>query len=153
MVECPIATLPVVVYRKVLSGDDLEGAFKHRFRSNHWAGDWALGIHAITISIPTPTRSSKLPRVGDTRARRRGRSGIGCRARRRRHSSGGHRPSASSRQLGFLGGGAYPRGQEDYDEFTDQALCTNCAMRLRAVDLPERDPVFGKDGQLLKLWS
>lgn len=48
--------------------------------------------------------------------------------------------------------GAYPKGQENYDEYTDQKMCANCALRLRGVEVPSRDPVYGEDGPLPKLW-
>lgn len=49
--------------------------------------------------------------------------------------------------------GAYPHGQEDYDEYTDQKMCTNCALRLRSVRMPERDPVYGRNGGLMVAWK
>ena len=52
----------------------------------------------------------------------------------------------------FLVVGGYPVGQENPDEYLTLELCGNCRNRLRAVKLPEADPLFGESGPLMKIW-
>ena len=63
----------------------------------------------------------------------------------------GHRRIRAS--SGFLVVGAYPKGQEDIDEYVDRASCANYRNRLRAVPMPEADPLYGESGPLLKAWT
>jgi len=150
----PNSDLPVVLYKGVATGDDLEKFFKDVFRRNHWGGEWALGIygyhhfHSNAHEVLGVAEGSATLVLG----------GEGGRVLDVEKgdvivlpAGTGHRRIRDSWDFWVVG--AYPRGQEDYDEFTDQRLCTNCALRLRAVALPSRDPLYGEEGPLPKLWQ
>lgn len=54
----------------------------------------------------------------------------------------------------FLVVGAYPRGQESYDLRTGEAgERPKVLENIKAVPLPEADPLFGEDGPLTRRWS
>jgi uncharacterized protein YjlB len=150
----PNSHFPVLIYRGALAGDDLEHDFKTVFHSNHWSGTWALGIYGFhhfhsnahevlgvaagsaTVLLGGEGGESVFVEQGDVIVLPAGT---------------GHRRMKDSWNFRVIG--AYPRGQEKYDEYLDKAMCPNCALRLRGVDLPGADPVYGKDGPLLKLWQ
>jgi uncharacterized protein YjlB len=61
----------------------------------------------------------------------------------------GHRLIASSRN--FLVVGAYPPDGH-YDECTDTRDRADAIKRIKRVRTPRRDPVYGNDGPLKRLW-
>jgi uncharacterized protein YjlB len=61
----------------------------------------------------------------------------------------GHR--RLGRSPDFAVSGAYPAGQEQYDVCRSRSPETD--LRIGKVPLPATDPVRGKDGPLLRLWS
>jgi uncharacterized protein YjlB len=150
----PNSDLPVLIYRRVLAGEDLEQEFRNLFHSNHWGGTWALGIYgyhhfhsnahevlgvaagSATLLLGGEATSPIVVEKGDVIILPAGT---------------GHRRIRDSWNFWVVG--AYPHGQEQYDEFTDKRMCTNCALRLRSVEVPARDPVFGKQGSLVRLWT
>ena len=150
----PNSTLPVLVYRAALRSGNLEHALRRVFHSNHWVGTWALGIYGFhhfhsnahevlgiaagsaTLLLGGEGTEPVFVEQGDVLVLPAGT---------------GHRRIKDSWDFWVVG--AYPRGQENYDEYLDKAMCANCALRLRAVDHPEADPLYGKDGPLLKHWK
>lgn len=150
----PNSHLAVVLYRGVCNEDDLETYFRKLFNSHGWAGDWAMGVYgyhhfhsnahevlgiaagSATLVLGGEDGRSLEVRAGDVLIIPAGT---------------GHRRIKDSWDFWVVG--AYPKGQEDYDEYTDQRMCTNCALRLRAVALPRHDPVYGNEGKLLRLWE
>jgi len=151
----PNSHLPVVFYRDVApASEDLEPYFRRLFNHNHWGGDWAMGIYGYHHFhsnahevLGIAAGSATLVLGGDG-----GRLLEVTRGDVLVLPAGtGHRRIKDSWDFWVVG--AYPRGQEDYDEFTDHAMCTNCVFRLRRVALPQQDPVFGKDGKLPRLWG
>ena len=63
----------------------------------------------------------------------------------------GHRNAGSSGDFRVVG--AYPRGQESYDLRTgEEGERPEVLEKIRAVPLPEADPLFGKDGPLVASW-
>ena len=64
----------------------------------------------------------------------------------------GHRCLESSAD--FLVVGAYPPGQEwDLIRADEPEKKAEALKRIANVSLPESDPVLGKDGPLMRLWS
>src|SRR3954451_13341869 len=61
----------------------------------------------------------------------------------------GHRLIDASRN--FLVVGAYPK-EGTYDECTDTRECRDAAKRVAKVRKPSKDPVYGKNGPLTRLW-
>jgi len=150
----PNSHLPVVIYRGVSKEADLETYFRRLFNSNHWSGDWAMGIfgyhhfHSNAHEVLGVAAGSATLVLGGEGGRA---LEVGAGDVLILPAGTGHRRIKDSWDFWVVG--AYPRGQENCDEYTDQRMCTNCALRLRAVALPSRDPVYGKDGQLLSLWN
>ena len=63
----------------------------------------------------------------------------------------GHKNAGSSRDLSVVG--AYPRTRESYDLRTgEEGERPEVLENIRNVPLPEADPLFGKDGPLLRYW-
>lgn len=63
----------------------------------------------------------------------------------------GHKNAGSSRDLSVVG--AYPRARESYDLRTgEEGERPEVLENIRIVPLPEADPLFGKDGPLLRYW-
>lgn len=150
----PNSELPVAIYRGAVAGDDLE-AFLHRtFRGNGWGGAWSDGIFGyhhfhsnghevlgvavgeVTLMLGGASGETVEVAAGDVLVLPAGT---------------GHRRIRASAD--FLVVGAYPKGQEAVDEYIDRAQCANYRNRLRAVPVPEGDPLYGPDGPLLKAWS
>lgn len=150
----PNSHLPVIIYRNISDEADLEAYFRRLFNSNHWGGDWAMGIfgyhhfHSNAHEVLGIAAGHATLIVGGEGGRtvEVARSDVVILP-----AGTGHRRVRDSWDFWVVG--AYPRGQEDYDEFTDQRMCTNCALRLRAVPTPQRDPVYGVDGRLTLAWS
>lgn len=150
----PNSDLPVLIYRSALEGDDLEADFKKLFHQNHWGGTWALGIYGYhhfhsnaREALGVAAGSATLVLGGEGSAPVVVEKGDVLLL----PAGTGHRRIKDSWDFWVVG--AYPRGQENYDEFTDQAMCTNCAFRLRAVPLPKADPLYGRTGPLIQLWA
>jgi uncharacterized protein YjlB len=151
----PNSHLPVLLYRGAgKDGEDLETFFKHQFAKNHWGGQWALGIYGYHHFHSNAHEALGIA-VGRATLVLGGEGGLEVEV-----SAGdvlvlpagtGHRRIRDSWDFWVVG--AYPRGQENFDEYTDRAMCTNCGFRLRAVSLPKRDPLFGAKGPLVTLWQ
>jgi uncharacterized protein YjlB len=149
----PNSDLPVLIYRAALRGDRLEDHLKKVFHSNHWGGTWTLGIYGFhhfhsnaheVLGIAAGSASLQLGGEGSALIKVEKGDVIVLPA------GTGHRRVKDSWDFWVVG--AYPRGQEKYDEYLDKAMCGNCRLRLKAVDLPSADPLYGKDGPLTKLW-
>jgi uncharacterized protein YjlB len=150
----PNSELPVLLYRKALTGHDKERTFYRLFGHNHWGGCWSAGIYgyhhfhsnahealgiaagSAQVVLGGPGGPQLLLEAGDLVILPAGT---------------GHRRIRDSWDFWVVG--AYPRGQEKYDEYIDQALCANCRARLRAVGAPEADPLYGRDGPLMRAWA
>lgn len=150
----PNSHLPVLVYRAVGQGDDLESFFRHLFKQNHWGGEWALGVygyhhfHSNAHEVLGVAEGSATLILGgeDGREIEVAKGDVLVLP-----AGTGHRRTRDSWDFWVVG--AYPRGQEEYDEYTNQRMCPNCALRLRAVELPSSDPVYGSEGPLPELWQ
>lgn len=150
----PNSVLPVLIYPQVLSGEDLEGLARDVFRSNGWSGAWAAGIYGYhhfhsnahealavvagqaTLILGGAEGTTVAVAAGDVLVLPAGT---------------GHRRIRDSWDFWVVG--AYPAGQEEYDEYLRKQLCANYRGRIDAVRLPECDPLYGGQGPLLKLWG
>jgi uncharacterized protein YjlB len=150
----PNSELPAILYRKALTGEDKEGAFYRFFENNGWGGCWSAGIYGYhhfhsnaheALGISAGSAQLVLGGEGGTQLL------VTAGDLLILPAGTAHRRIKDSWDFWVVG--AYPRGQEKYDEYVDKALCANCRSRLRAVKLPEADPLYGKDGPLLKAWD
>jgi uncharacterized protein YjlB len=150
----PNSDLPVMLYRKALTGDGKESRFYDLFRTNHWGGCWSAGIYGYhhfhsnaheALGIAAGSAEIILGGDGGLQLSLQAGDLIVLPA------GTGHRRIKDSWDFWVVG--AYPHGQEKFDEYLDRAMCANCAARLRAVQLPEADPLYGKTGPLIRAWA
>ena len=146
--------LPILLYRQVFSGGNLESRFKEAFRQNNWAGSWVNGVfsyhhyhsrsHEVlgvaagsaTLILGGPGGEELKVEAGDMVVLPAG--------------TGHCRKSASS---DFSVVGAYPKGQEDYDICTEENKMKEKQENIRHVALPIADPALGEHGPLLEHWQ
>jgi len=152
--KMPNSELPMVLYRNAVDTEDMDGFFRALLRKNGWSGAWTDGIfgyhhfHSNAHEVLGVIADEALLALG-------GEQGKHMTVRRGDvlilPAGTGHRRLRAGPD--FLVVGAYPKGQEKCDVYLDSALCGNCRRRLRAVKLPEADPLYGRDGKLLSLWE
>jgi uncharacterized protein YjlB len=147
--------LPVLVYHDVTDVAAGPASCEELFDANGWGGSWRDGVfsfhhfHSVSHEALGVVGGTATIQLGGSQGRpfevRPGDvlvlpAGTG-------HCNLGAAPD-------FLVVGAYPRGQERYDirrgnpAEHDEALAA-----IRRVALPEADPVGGRDGALVELWS
>ena len=151
--KMPNSDLPVVLYRRAVEGDDLDSLFRKTFSRNGWSGIWTDGIfgyhhfHSNAHEVLGVVAGGADLVLG-------GASGEALSVERGDvlilPAGTGHRRLRATPD--FLVSGAYPKGQEHYDIYTDVALCANCRARLDVVPLPQMDPLYGAEGRLLETW-
>jgi uncharacterized protein YjlB len=149
----PNSTLPVLIYRAAIAPKDGKApGFKDLYHANDWHGVWRNGIydfhhfHSISHEVLGIEAGRAQVRLGgDTGVS----VDVGPGDVLILPAGTGHRRVSASADLRVIGG--YPRGQEHPDllrETSDKALAN-----ILAVALPQTDPVQGKDGPLVRLWS
>ncbi len=148
-------TLPLLIYEDVLdlAGVDAAAACIERFAGHGWHGAWRNGIY------PFPHYHSMAHEVlgicqGQATVRLGGEYGLMIRVK-----SGdalvlpagtGHQNLGSSPDLLVVG--AYPHGM-DWDLCRGEPGKREDELRnIQAVLLPDRDPLFGRDGSLMRRW-
>jgi len=148
--------LPFILYRSpVRLTDDFDPAavFEELFARNGWRDSWRNGIydfahyHSQTHEVLGVARGHARIRFG------------GERGKELRLKAGdvavlpagtGHQRLAASKDLLVVG--AYP-ASGSYDECRTSAAEHNRALRtIPKVALPRKDPVYGRDGPLTRLW-
>jgi uncharacterized protein YjlB len=147
--------LPLLIYRGVLDagGGDPAAACETLFAGNHWQGAWRNGIYNYDHFHAHTHETLGIVR-GHVRVRFGGEGGLAVEL-----DAGdvvvipagvGHKNLGASRDLLVVG--AYPGGREP-------DICTgtswehaHAADSIPEVPLPDRDPVFGKEGPLLDRW-
>lgn len=152
--QMPNNSLPVLLYRQPLSGTDLENRIRQMFEGHHWRGVWRNGIYDFhhfhsnahevlgiahgSVDVMLGGESGKLVSLtaGDVVVLPAGT---------------GHCRVSDGRGLVVMGG--YPKGQEHCDLCRSKAERPDWEARIADTPLPHRDPVFGEDGPLLKLWG
>ena len=150
----PNSPLPVLVYRGVLTDQSTNkpGGFDALFEANGWVGIWRDGIydydhfHSNAHEVLGVARGSARLQLG-------GESGKEVEV----HAGDvvllpagtGHRRISKSENFVVIG--AYPPGQERYDICRKRDV--ESEMRIAKTKRPATDPVTGKSGGLLDLWS
>lgn len=153
--KIPNSKLPLLIYRRAFefSGRDPAAAIERIFQSHDWSGMWRNGIYSFHHYHSTAHEVLGCYR-GSAKVQFGGESGIVEELR-----AGdtviippgvGHKNLGASADFAVVG--AYPRGQ-DYDmKYGEPGERPRADEKIARVPLPKTDPVFGKDGPLLKHW-
>jgi uncharacterized protein YjlB len=152
--QVPNNTLPVLHYRQPLSGGGIESRIRQMFERHHWRGVWRNGIydfhhfHSNAHEVLGIARGSVDVQLG-------GESGqlvtLNAGDIVVLPAGTGHRRISDGHGLVVMGG--YPAGQEHCDLCRSKAERPDWEARIAAVAMPDRDPVFGEEGPLLRLWG
>lgn len=149
-------TLPLLVYPRALGSSGRQPSrCKESLAGNGWGGAWVNGVFpyhhyhsnahealcvvggGARIAFGGPEGTTIEVEAGDAVVIP---AGVG------------HCNSGSSDDFTVIG--AYPRGQESYDLRTGEKGDRPEALEnIQSVALPEGDPLFGKEGPLLRYWS
>jgi len=151
-----IRKLPFILYRSPVSlADDFDPAevFEELFARNGWRDSWRNGIYGY-VHYHSRTHEVLGVARGDARVRFGGEDGKALHLKAGDvavlPAGTGHQRLAASKDLLVVG--AYPPFGS-YDECRacaadhDRALTT-----IPKVALPRKDPVYGRDGPLMRLW-
>jgi len=153
--KIPNSRLPLLIYRRAfeLSGPDPAAVIERRFAEQGWGGLWRNGIysyhhyHSTAHEVLGCYRGSAQVKFG-------GESGIV-----EELEAGdvviipagvGHKNLGANADFGVVG--AYPSGQHYDMKYGKPGERPRADENIARVPLPETDPVFGKDGPLLKHW-
>jgi len=152
----PNNVFPLIVYRQVMEFDnrfDPAAQFEVIFSSNGWKQSWRNGMYSF---IHFHTQAHEV--LGVARGRLLVQFG-GSRGDQFELTPGdvviipagvGHKRLSASSDILIVG--AYAHGGQ-YDERRPGEISNRKTRdRIARVPLPEYDPLFGKDGQLLELW-
>lgn len=150
----PNNRLPVIVYRLVTDAKDKSDWLERKFKENGWKNNWRDIVlpydhfHSTTHEVLGVGKGTVTLHIG-------GEKGISIEV-----SAGdvlilpagvGH--CAISEHMNYEIVGGYPDGR-DWDLLTgtpdERKESIPCIEKL---PIPKTDPVFGKDGELLKLWK
>ena len=149
----PNSPLPVLVYRGVLADEtNKAGGFDALFERNGWAGIWRDGIydydhfHSNAHEVLGVAKGSARLRLGGQGGR-----DIEVNAGDVVVLPAGTGHCRLSKSENFVVIGAYPPGQERYDICRKRDV--ESEMRIAKTKRPATDPVTGKSGGLLDLWS
>ena len=145
--------LPVIVYHRALTeGPALAEAFEARFFENGWRDCWQNGVysyqhyHSRAHEVLGIARGEACLLIGGPEGRK-----IEVMAGDCLLLPAGTGHCRISADPDFLVVGAYPPGQEA-DIRTDPARDEDLAA-IRAVVLPDADPIEGKSGAANRLWA
>ena len=152
-----ITELPLIIYRGAVKtgGGTAAEACLSLFARNGWAGGWTDGIHPYHHFHSTNHEALGIVK-GSARVRFGGRGGpvVTVQAGDALIIPAGvsHCNEGASDDLVVVG--AYPGTQEhDMERRGSDEITEAARKRVRAVPLPQVDPVFGKDGPLLRSWQ
>ena len=151
-----VTELPLIVYRGALSahGKDAAEECLSLFARNGWGGGWTGGIYTYHHFHATTHEALGII-SGSVRVRFGGSSGpvVAVEAGDAVIIPAGvsHRNEGASDDLIVVG--AYPGGRRpDREHRGSDEITLAVRKRVRAVPLPEADPVFGENGPLLRNW-
>lgn len=148
--------LPVIVHRaaiEVVGARDPAALFEKLFAANGWGGSWRNGVFGFRHYHPSGHEVLGIA-VGEVEVELGGSAG-----RRFALAAGdvavlpagtGHKKLSSSRDLLVVG--AYPAGSDSGHARPGDLDARTAAFRVVQTALPEKDPVFGPDGPLVRLW-
>lgn len=147
--------LPLLVYPRALEGDARSpSGCKELLAGNSWGGAWVNGVfpyhhyhstsHEVLCVVRGSARITFGGPGGETVEIEAGDAVV-------IPAGVGHCNAGSSGDFSVVG--AYPRGQESYDLRTgEEDERPEVLENIRAVALPEADPLFGEGGPLTRLW-
>lgn len=151
----PNSPLPLIVYRHAINpeADDCAADFEKLFATNSWEDSWRNGIYPYHHYHSTAHEVLGVY-CGSVRVRLGGEKGI-----TQELKSGdaliipagvAHKNLDASPDFAVVG--AYPRGQKWDMNYGRPSERASADANIQRVRLPELDPVFGKEGPLLKAW-
>lgn len=150
----PNSVLPLLVYRQVLTGGALAGAFERRFAANDWRRAWRNGIydfhhfHSTSHEVLGIAAGEALVRFGGAH----GQSVTVAAGDVVAIPAGvGHCLERGSRNLLVVG--AYPEGRDWDLRRGDPAERIEVLANIAVVPLPATDPLDGAEGPLFGAWS
>jgi uncharacterized protein YjlB len=150
----PNSVLPVLVYRGALAPDAGAAAHEDLFASNAWLGAWRDGIYPFhhfhstsheVLGIAAGTANVMLGGPQGSRFELTAGDVVVLPA------GTGHRNVGS--EPGLLVVGAYPNGMRWDLRRGDPAEYDDVVANIARVPLADTDPVAGRDGPLVDLWS
>lgn len=146
-------TLPVLVYRRALPlHTDMAAAFEEGFRQNGWQGLWRNGVfsyqhyHTHAHEVLGIARGQARLLIGGPAGRKMEVGAGDCLVL---PAGTGHMRLTASDD--FLVVGGYPPGQHADICTADPGEAGLAA--IKAVALPQTEPIEGRDGALAKLWK
>ena len=150
------SALSLIHYRKVVSLTDLPdpaALFERLFKTNGWIDAWRNGVYDYVHYHPRTYEVLGIAR-GRARVRFGGKKGssllLGPGDVVILPAGTGHEALSATKDLLVVG--AYPPSGK-YDEYQDKRAQYKKALRMISkVKLPSKDPVFGKNGPLKRLW-
>ena len=151
------SALSLIHYRKVVSLRDLPdpaALFERLFKTNGWIDAWRNGVYDYVHYHPRTHEVLGIAR-GRARVRFGGKKGssllLGPGDVVILPAGTGHEALSATKDLLVVG--AYPPSGK-YDEYQDKRAQYKKALRMiPRVKLPSKDPVFGKNGPLKRLWK
>src|SRR5204863_4522090 len=151
----PNNPLPLVVYRGVLvEGGDRAAACEAMFARNGWPGAWRNGIYGHHHYHSTAHEVLGIA-AGNARVRLGGEGGETVELRTGDvvviPAGVAHKREAASADLLVIG--SYPRGQSPDHCRAEATRHESALAEIKAVPLPDRDPVTGGAGPLLECWA
>jgi uncharacterized protein YjlB len=153
----PNSRLPLLLYRRVLTPDteDLAAVFEARLASNDWTRSWRNGVysfhhyHSTSHEVLAVHRGAATLQLGG--AQHGGRFAVKAGDVLVIPAGVGHKNLSSSADFRVVG--AYPGGRQ-WDLLRGLPGERPSADRnIAGVPLPERDPLYGAEGPLLRLWT
>ena len=151
----PNSKLPLLLYHAAvkLTGKDTASVFEKLFEKNKWHGTWRDGIYSYHHYHSTAHEVLGVY-AGEAKVQFGGEPGLIETIRAGDvlviPAGVGHKNLGATRDFGVVG--AYPEGQ-DYDMCYGKPQERPRAIKnIERVAKPRIDPVFGKDGPLLKRW-
>jgi uncharacterized protein YjlB len=147
---------PLIIYRgpvRLLDGLDPAAVFEDLFERNGWGDSWRDGIydyvhyHSRIHEVLGIARGTGKVQFGGARGRT---LSLKAGAVAILPAGTGHQRLSATKD--FLVVGAYPPSGK-YDECTNSQEHARALKTILKVGRPRKDPVFGIDGPLLKVWK
>ncbi|PZQ45346.1 MAG: hypothetical protein DI551_07575 [Micavibrio aeruginosavorus] len=146
--------LPVLVCWNAATSSRMAKYFESCFDQNGWAGIWTDTVYDYTHFHPNAHEVIGVS-MGKGRIQIGGEKGrafdLNAGDMLILPAGTGHRRIGQSPE--FQAVGAYPWGQENYETARNAADMAGTLARIKEVELPRRDPLFGFDGPLLDHWK
>jgi len=152
----PNSNLPVIVYRDVFRRLELKSdtSIKDVFESNDWTNNWADVIMTKNHYHSTTHEAIGINK-GRVRLKIGGKDGsiVSLKSGDVILIPAGVGHYSLSNEIFYEAIGGYPNGEE-WDLIFDEKDKHKVAIeRIRQIQIPEKDPIFGLNGLLLKYWK